>query len=86
MNPISGGNCNNISKIYFTLHIISPDSVKRIKQKLRIDTINSSVNFPNPPFCGGSILFFDNLHNISVFIGDNPSIIVRRCYGGRHHR
>ena len=45
MNPIADGYCYNISKINLSLHIVCTNSVERIKQKSRIDTINTSINF-----------------------------------------
>jgi len=86
MNPIAYGNCNNISKIHLALHIVCSNSVERLKQKLRVNTVNTSINFPDFLLFRGRIFFFNNAHNVSVLIGDNPSIVMRLYNGGRHYR
>ncbi len=86
MDPVAYGNCYNISKIHLALHVVCSNSVERLKQKLRVNTVNTGINFPDLLLSRGRIFFFHNARNVSVLIGDNPSIVMRLCNGGRHYR
>ena len=86
MNPIASGNRDNIGEIDLALHIVRANPFKRLKQKMGINAINTGVNFPDLFLCRAGIFFFNNLDNVSVFIGNNSSIVVWFRHIGRHHR